>query len=201
DAASRHGLTQVLGMHSSNDEHFDPKAQLLALTEEQAVEYANSFLDQNCEASDAAYLSEVITAGEKSPEVTYQHAIDGSSVAQLVYGTSKLSGAHTAQSTSEGLFWLLRSFNNGNVKAAIVLAGTYMQGEYVTKNLKRAFKYASFAAGQGSPAGQFILANLLVGGGEIPEDQDEAIALLQVAARGGYTLAIQMLEDNGIPAE
>jgi len=168
-------------MHSSNDEHFDPKAQLLALTEEQAVEYAKNFVDQNCEASDAAYLSEIITAGEKSPEVTYQHAIDGSSVAQLVYGTTMLTGAHTTQSISEGLFWLLRSFNSGNIKAAIVLAGTYMQGEYVATNLKRAFKYASFAADRGSPAGQFILANLLVGGGEIAEDQDKAIALLQVA--------------------
>src|SRR5690606_16303274 len=188
-------------MHSSNDEHFDPKAQLLALTEEQAVEYAKNFVDQNCEVSDAAYLSEVITAGEKSPDVTYQHAINGSPVAQLVYETSKLNGAHTTQSTTEGLFWLLRSFNNGNIKAAIVLAGTCMQGEYVTTNLRRAFKYASFAADQGSPPGQFILANLLVGGDEIPEDQNKAIALLQVAARSGYALAIQMLEDNGIPVE
>jgi hypothetical protein len=74
-------------MDSVNDDHYDPKAQLLTLTEEQAIEYAKRFFDQNCEASDAAYLKEVMTAGPDSVEVTYQHAIRGSSVARLVYGT------------------------------------------------------------------------------------------------------------------
>ncbi len=188
-------------MHSSNDDHFDPKAQLLTLTEDQAVEYAKKFIDQNCEESDAAYLSEVITAGQKSPEVTYLHAIGGSPVAQLVYGTNKLLGEHIEQSVSEGLFWLLRSFNNGNAKAAIMLAGTYMEGEHIKQNLRKALKYASFAADQGVPAGQFVLANLLVGGGEIPEEQERAIALLQTAAKSGYAPALRMLEENDIPFE
>ena len=188
-------------MQSSNDEHFDPKAQIQSLDEEQAVEYAKRFVDQNCEESDAAFFTEVITAGEKSPEVTYQHAVSGSPMAQLVYGTAKLSGSHTEQSTSEGLFWLMRSFNNGNPKAAIVLAGTYMAGEQVSQNMQKAYKFASFAADRELPAGQFLLANLLIGVGGIPEDQERAIELLQTSAKSGYVPALKMLNDNDIPLD
>ena len=188
-------------MQSSNDEYFDPKAQLLTLTEEDAVEYAKSFIDQNCDTSDAAYLSEVIAAGEKSPEITYQHAVSGSPVAQLVYGTAKLNGTHTDQSVSEGLFWLMRSFNNGNAKAAIILAGAYMEGEHVPESPKSALRFADFAADKGLPAGQYILANLLIGAEGIPEDHERAVGLLQAAAKAGYAPALQMLEDNEIPLE
>ena len=185
-------------MQGSNDDYFDPKAQLERLGEEQAIEYAKTFIDRNCEKIDASYLSEVISAGEKSVDVTYQHAVNGSPIAQLVYGTAKLNGSHTKQSTSEGLFWLMRSFNNGNPKAAIVLAGTYMEGHCVTKCMEKAYRFASFAADSNLPAGQYILANLLIGGGEIPEDQERAIALLQASAKSGYTPAIQLLKDNDI---
>jgi TPR repeat protein len=188
-------------MQHINDEHFDPKAQLLTLSESEAIEYAHRFLDEHCERKDAAYLSEVITAGEKSPEVTYDHAMGGSAVAQLVYGSAKLHGTHTEQSISEGLFWLMRSFNNGNAKAAIVLAGTYMQGTYVARNPSKALTYARHAADQGLPAGQFVLANLLIGGEGIPEDEEQAIELLQSAARSGYAAALKMLQDNGISLE
>lgn len=188
-------------MQCSNDDFFDPKAQLRTLTDQQAVEYAKSFIDQNCGSSDAAYLTQVISAGEKSPEVTYRHAVGGSPIAQLVYGTAKLTGSHIDQNVPEGLFWLIRSFNNGNAKAAVMLAGTYIQGEHVPENPGRAFRFASFAADQGLPAGQFLLANLLVGGEGIPEDHERAIGLLQAAAGTGYAPALQMLEDNGIPLE
>lgn len=185
-------------MQTGNDDNFDPKAQLLTLSEQQAVDYARNFIDQNCGERDAAYFSEVIMAGEKSPEVTCSHAVAGSPVAQLVYGVAKLHGTHTRQSTSEGLFWLVRSFNNGNAKAAVVLAGVYMEGEQITPNLRKALDYATFAADRGLPEGRFILANLLIGGGEIPEDQERAIDLLLDAAKSGYEPALRMLEDNGI---
>lgn len=188
-------------MQSSNDDHFDPKTQLLTLTEEQAIEYAKTFFDDNCGERDAAFFNEVITAGERSPDVIYQHAMGGSPLAQCTYGVAKLEGVHVEQEVSEGLFWLLRSYNNGNAKAAIVLAGAYMQGEHVALNLKKAFLYASFAAEQGLPDGKFVLANLLIGVGDIPEDQERAVDLLQASARSGYKHAIDMLENNGIPLE
>lgn len=194
------GVIRVL-MPSSSDDHFDPKTELLSLGEEQAIAYAKKFIDQNCEQKDASFLTEVISAGEKSAEVTYQHAVDGSPIAQLVFGTAKLNGFHTEQSTSEGLFWLVRSFNNGNPKAAIVLAGTFIEGCRVTKNVQKAYKFASFAAGRDLPAGQYILANLLIGGGEILEDQERAIDLLKASAKSGYAPALQMLEDNDIPLD
>ena len=186
-------------MPSGNDDHFDPKTQLLTLGEEQAIEYAKAFIDQHCEQKDASFLTEVISAGEKSPEVTYQHAVGGSPIAQLVLGTAKLNGYHMEQSTSEGLFWLMRSFNNGNPKAAIVLAGTFIEGRRVKENVQKAYKFASFAAERNLPAGQYILANLLIGGGEIQEDQERAVDLLKTSAKSGYALALQMLEDNDIP--
>jgi TPR repeat protein len=188
-------------MQSSNDDSFDPRAQLLTLSEEQAVEYAKRFVDQNCEGEDAAFLSEVITAGDRSPEVTYRHALSGSPIAQLAYGVAKLEGVHVEKSISEGLFWLRRSYNNGNAKAAIVLAGVYMQGAILRPDLKRALTYATFASDRELPAGQYILANLLIGGGEIPEDQERAIGLLQAAAKNGYAPATKMLQDSEIPLE
>jgi TPR repeat protein len=188
-------------MQSSNDDFFDPRAQLLSLTESEAIEYARNFFDDNCAGHDAAYLSDVITAGGNSQNVTYQHAIGGSPAAQLTYGVAKLHGLHTDQSTSEGLFWLLRAFNNGNAKAAIVLAGAYTQGEHIAPDARKALKYATYAAENGLPSGQFLLANLLVGGGDIPEDQEKAIELLQEAARSGYAPARQMLQDNDLPLE
>ena len=194
-------LTDAASSPFSNDDYFDPRAQILKLTAEQAVQYAKDFIDRNCEKSDAAYLSEVVTAGERSPEVTYRHAIGGSPIAQLVYGTAKLKGLHTDQNVSEGLFWLIRSFNNRNPRAGIVLAGTYIEGEHIAKNLKRALKYASFAADQGLPAGQFVLANLLISAGEIPIDQERAVELLQAAAKSGYAPAQRMLDHNNIPLE
>lgn len=185
-------------MQSSNDEHFDPRAQILSLDEEQAIDFARNFFDQHCEARDAAFLAEVITAGARSGTVAYEHAVGGSPLAQLTYGTAKLHGSHTEQNSSEGLFWLMRAFNNGNAKAAIVLAGAYMDGQHLQPNLEKAFRYASFAAEKQLPSGQFILANLLVGGDGIPEDQERAIELLQTAAKAGYAPALQMLADNDI---
>jgi TPR repeat protein len=188
-------------MQGTNDDHFDPREQLLTLSEEQALEYARSFINENCSERDAAYLSEVVAAGQHSTEVTYRHAVGGSPVAQLVYGTVRLHGSHIDQCVSEGLFWLTRSLNSGNAKAAIVLAGAFEEGKHVGRDAARALKYATLAADHGLPAGEFFLANLLIGVQDIPEDQERAIALLQAAARKGYAPAIKMLEENSIPPE
>lgn len=192
-------------MHSANDEHFDFKAQLQTLSEEEAVEYAKRYFDQNCEATDAAYLAEIVTAGERSVEVTYQHAINGSPVAQLVYGLNTLQGNHTPQCISEGLFWLRRACNNGNAKAALLLAGTYLQGEHVRANPERALEYASVAAERDLAEGKYMLASLLIDDQATEAQQTRAIALLQSAARQGYTPARKLLDDKGIaldePAE
>lgn len=188
-------------MQVSNDDHFDPREQLRVLSEEQALEYARAFFDQNCAESDATFLSDVITAGVASPAVTYLHALRGSPTAQLVYGSARLTGAHVEQCVSEGLFWLLRSFNNGNAKAALMLAGIFVEGKYVKRCTTRAMEFAAFASDRGVPAGQFVLANLLMDGDGAMENQARAIELLQAAAGGGYARARQMLEDNGIPFE
>lgn len=181
-------------MKCSNDEYFDPKAQLLTLSEEQAIEYAKQFFDQNCECRDAAYLSEIITAGEKSTELTYSYAIEGSPVAQLAYGYARLNGLHVQQSISEGLFWLLRSYNNGNAKAALLLASVYLEGKYIAASSEKALLYASYAAEQGLAEGQYFLANLLIGISGIPEDHERAVILLRMAAKAGYEPALQMQE-------
>lgn len=188
-------------LNSSNDDHFDPRAHLQTLTVEQALEYVHNFVDQHCGERDAVYITEIVTAGEKSVDVTYQHALRGSPVAQLVYGAAKLNGTHTEQSVTEGLFWLMRSFNGGNAKAGLMLAVTFMEGDYVPANPAKAYTFASAAAEQGLPAGQYILANLLIGGDGIPEDQERAIALLRAAASAGHAPALKMLQDNDISLE
>ncbi|HEX5687812.1 MAG TPA: hypothetical protein VFY73_27675 [Ideonella sp.] len=187
-------------MRSSNDDHFDPRTQLASLSAEEAVEYAQGLIDQHCEEKDAKYLFEVISAGERSVEVSYMHAVGGSAVAQLAYGLAKLDGEHTDQNVSEGLFWLVRSHNNGNASAAVMLWNAYTQGTHLPRSLGKAFVYASAAADRGLPAGQYILANVLVDSAS-SEDHERAIDLLRAAARNGHEPAVKMLADNGISLE
>ena len=186
---------------SSNDEHFDPRAQLISLSEEEALLYAQNFFDQNCEEKDAAYMNAVVVAGEQAAIVTYEHALLGSAVAQLVYGTAKLHGWHTEQNVAEGLFWLRRAHNNRNGKASVVLCGTYLKGDLIGRNPTRALEYVTPAAERGLPSAQYVLANLLIQREATPVDEDRAIALLKDSARSGYALAVQMLEDNEIPLD
>jgi TPR repeat protein len=186
-------------MHITNDRFFDPRDQLRTLSEEEAVQYSFSFIDENCAEKDAAYLKQVIVAGSNSMEVTYQHALSGSPAAQFVYGTARLDGAHVEQCVSEGLFWLVRATNGGNMKAALVLAGVFLEGALTKRCSARAMQYATVAADGGLPEGKHFLANLLIGVDELPQDHERAIDLLQTASQHGYGPAMAMLEENNIP--
>jgi TPR repeat protein len=144
-------------------------------------------------------LKQVVESGERSLEVTYQHALGGSPTAQFVYGTELLHGSYEQKSASEGLFWLVRACSAGCLKAALVLASAFLEGHQTKKNTARAMKYATIAADGGLPEGAFFLANLLIGVEDFPEDHARAVALLQSAAQSGYLPAIAMLNDNNIP--
>lgn len=186
---------------SSNDAHYQAREQLASLSVEEALAYATRLFDHHCNEADAAYLREVISAGEQSADVTYRHATEGSPIAQLAYGCTQLQVAPAGGNASEGLFWLRRSFNNGNAKAGLLLANAFLEGRIVGYNPARAFQFASVAADQGLPEGQYFLANLLIGVKGIQADHARAVDLLQAAASSGYAPAAQLLAQNGIPAQ
>ena len=185
--------------HISNDQFFDPHEQLRTLSEEAALEYARAFVDQNCEELDAAFLKQVMEAGDRSIELTHQHAIAGSPAAQLVYGTLLLHGSQVPPSPAEGIFWLVRASNGGSRKAALVLANAFLEGRQVKRNAARALVYATVATDAGPPEAEYFLANLLIGVDDIPQDHLRAVSLLQSAAQRGYLPAIIQLNENSLP--
>ena len=183
----------------SNDPNFDPRAQLANLSEEEALAYAGNLLDANCEERDAAYLKAVLTAGEESVNLTYEHALGGSGVAQFIYGAAKLMGTYTDQNTAEGFFWLRRAHNNGTGRASALLAAIYLEGRLIGRDAAKALAYVTPAAEQGVSSAQYVLATVLLDGEVVPVDEDRAIALLRDSASKGYAQAADLLAANGIP--
>ncbi len=183
---------------SSNDAIFDPRAQLAALSPADAVAYVHHIIDEHCEAKDAAYMKAVIVAGARSAEVSLEHAMAGSPVAQTTYGAARLNGLHVDQDVAEGLFWLRRAHNNGHAHASILLCIVYLDGKQVARNTEKALSYVEAAADRGLASAQFVLANMLLDGESAPVDEARAVALLRASARGGYAKAAELLAENGL---
>jgi TPR repeat protein len=184
---------------AANDGFFRLRDQLASMGEEDALRFANAFVVANCGPLDAAYLQAVIGAGADAPEVTRDHAVGGSPIAQGVYGTALLHGQHIDQDRSSGLFWLRRAHNGGHTKASIILAGAYWSGENVRRDPVVAAEYAAHAAERGDPVGQYLLGVMLIEGDGITADEDAGIGWLRRAAAAGNERAEALLRDNDLP--
>jgi TPR repeat protein len=184
---------------SANDDYFSIRKQLRSLDEEQAVALAFQLVDENCSELDARYWKEVIVATGTAPqELTRHYAALGSPAAQLVLGTAQIRGEHTEKDVPQGLFWLRRAHNNGNLKASVMLGSAYLD-DTLPRDAQKAAEYISGAAEAGDPVAQYVYAILLIDGDGVAQDEEQAIAWLRRAAERDYEKAIELLQANDIP--
>ena len=184
---------------SDNDAFFNIREQLKGMDEADAIALASGYIDQNCSELDAEYLKHAIAAsGGDLQELARTYAAMGSPAAQTVLGTALLHGRFIDKDVSQGLFWLRRAHNNGNLKASIMLGGAYLDGQTLKPDVKKSLAYIVPAAESGDTTAQYIFANLLIEGDGIEQDEEQGIFWLRRAAERGNDKARQMLLDNDL---
>ena len=94
----------------------------------------------------------------------------------------------------------------GDVNAQLVLAGMYLQGRVVGKNLTEAARWYGTAANQGSAQAQSALGVLFLTGQGVEKDIGKALEWLEKAAAqensdAQYNLGTIYLQGSGVPAD
>lgn len=78
------------------------------------------------------------------------------------------------------------------------LGWLYFNGQGVRRDFPEAYRLAKDSAERGSGMGQFVLGVIFLSGKGAPQNYQEGMKWLQVAARNGEVRAQQMLREQGV---
>lgn len=127
--------------------------------------------------------------GERDVQVTDSlraKALAGDLESMNYLGYLLISGAEgTGRDVDEGLGWLEKAAEAGDVKAVSNLGWLYLQGELVEKDLGKAVEWISKAAGAGLPVAQSTLGDLYRDGTGVARDSLVADSLYREAFERG----------------
>lgn len=175
------------------------RAFVAAASAEDVLDFAASFLDQNCGFLDAQYGKAALIADGDEVGVALKYALLGSAIAQFSIGMARLHGLSSPANPGEGIFWLRRSYGNGNLAAALAIASAYHEGTGVSKNPVKAAGFACEAAEKGSAKAQYVFACYCIEGLGVPRNNELALFWLQESAKSRYQPAIDLLRENDDP--
>jgi TPR repeat protein len=121
------------------------------------------------------YNSGIKSVGAGNPKngfkLFYKAANKGHVYAQYRVGLMYYTGAGIEKNNKEALKWLMKSAQQGNNEAQLVLADMYL-GE---QNYMEAFKWIIKSAQQGNKNAQYTLANMYYRGVGVKQNFQEAI--------------------------
>jgi len=166
------------------------------ISDEEILQKADSFVNQNCEAKDAEFLSHVLNRKGNPIELMEKYAFNGSGAAQISLGALKLEGKGVEKNISEAIFWLKRAFNSKNPKSGLLLFSIYVNGIGVNEDMAKARTFLKASADLGVPAAQYYYAGMLLEGEGGIFDEDTAMEYMVFAADNGHKPAIEFLESN-----
>lgn len=123
-------------------------------------------------------------------------AESGNASAMNYLGFRLISGeAGEEKNVEEGLYWLTRAAEEGDVKAASNLGWLYIQGEVLDKDLKKGVEWLAKASEAGLPVAQSLLGDLYRAGEGVAPDSVKADSLYREAFEHGLADAGYKLYD------
>ena len=157
-------------------------------------------------ASWGVLLAQMYLAGDgtaRNPQAAIEALQDacyaGNTRACADVGFFRLEGQHVPKDEAEGLKWLTRAADKGEVLAATRLAAAYHLGLYAAlpADPAMAARYAKVSADGGQAYGQYVLGLSLATGEGVERDEAKGLELLKTAARAGQEPAQRALKDAG----
>ena len=128
----------------------------------------------------------------KSTKMYRISAKAGYAPAQYSLGLFYLNGKGLKKNVRTAIAWFERAARQNYTCALVTLGNLYHQGEDVVQYDQKACGYYRAAAELGSPAGQYMLSKMLIGGFGVARDPLKAFELLDEAAAKRYDAAVKM---------
>ena len=143
----------------------------------------------------AALLKEEARSGSDLGAVAWMKkaAEDGYAKAEAAYGAHLVMALDDAE-TTQGVKWLEKSFDQGHIQAAVLIARCYSFGFGVDRDWDKMIEWYKKAAELGHPTPQFILASEHNNGHGLLKSRKQAKFWAEKAAAQGVREATDLLK-------
>ena len=122
-------------------------------------------------------------------------AKSGDAKAQYDVAAMYEKGNGVARNEEKAFEWYLKSAEQGNDKAAYKVGFMYLRGKGVKSNYNQAHKWLSNAAEQNNVRAYYYLGTMYEKGNGVPKNLQTAVNWYTRAQKGGFTLAVERVED------
>lgn len=139
--------------------------------------------------------TESVSQTPQSTDPVLDKANNNDPQAQLSVALRYFSGTDGfTQDKQQAVEWFIRSANNGNTKAMLLLGDCYTQGDGTEKDTRNAFKYYFMAARQDDKEGLYKVGKAYYYGTAVDKNTEKALFYLNKSASQGYDPAAKLIE-------
>lgn len=121
-------------------------------------------------------------------------AESGNPLSQFELGMFYKHGKKGGVNFREAVKWFQKAADNGVPNALYSMGYMYLKGFHVSQDYCKAFEYFSRAEQKGNPPGAFMMGYCYEKGYGVPKDPDKAMKLYEMAASGGYQMAVERIK-------